>query len=68
MDTPTISVDIDKARRDAGITEVQLADITQIPRTTLRRKIRNPGTFTVIEFLAIAHALDLPGDALQVAS
>lgn len=68
MDTPTIAIDLESFRVAAGMTEQQLSDETGIPRTTLRRKLRRPDTFTIAEFRAIAVVLNVPSDALKVAS
>jgi DNA-binding phage protein len=62
----TIAVDVDAAIAASGMSVHQLADKTGIPRTTLRRKLKKPGTFTLDEYAELAHALNLPADALKV--
>lgn len=67
MDIPTIQIDLEKYRKDAGLSEEQLADVTGIARSTLRRKLRKPDTLTVAEFRLLVTALNVPADALRVA-
>lgn len=49
---------IDSRRQELGLTQVELADLSGIPRTTLMRKLRNPGTFTLDELAALSVALN----------
>jgi transcriptional regulator with XRE-family HTH domain len=53
---------IDAKRLELGFTQVQLADLAGIPRTTLQRKMRNPGTYTLDEIAAISTALGVTAD------
>lgn len=67
MDTPTIDIDLEKYRKDAGLSEEQLSDATGIARSTLRRKLRDPSSLTVAEFIKVTKALNVPESALRVA-
>lgn len=67
MDTPTISIDLEKYRKDAGLSEEQLSDLTGIARSTLRRKLRDPARLTVAEFITVTKILKVPDSALLVA-
>lgn len=64
---------IDTSRKEAGLSELSLSEKTDIPYTTLRRKLRGHGKpFDVPEVVRIGHALsvdfvdwlrDIPKDA-----
>lgn len=64
----TIDIDVMKALRTAEVSVLHLSDVTGIPRTTLRRKLLNPGTFTLNEYALVSAHLGLASDALKVAS
>jgi cyanate lyase len=66
--TITVDLDLDEAIKSAGISVHTLADMTGIARTTLRRKIKRPGTLTLDEYAELAAALKLSESALRVAS
>lgn len=63
----TITVDVDAAIATSGMSVHTLSEVTGIPRTTLRRKLKKPGTFTLDEYAEIAAALNIPAAALKVA-
>ena len=63
-----IDVDLDTYRRSAEMSTLELSDKTGIARTSLRRKMKNPGQFTIDELAAVAAVLDIPADAFKVAS
>lgn len=64
--TPRIKVDVEKYRILAGIAKLELSDLTGIPRTSLRRKLSNPGLFTVDELHSLATVLSMPIEAFEV--
>lgn len=66
--TPHINIDVESFRIKAGMSVLQLSDKTGIARTTLRRKLAQPGLFTLNELAAIIAALNIPADAFAVAS
>lgn len=49
--------DFEKQRREAGLSVSALSDLSGIPRTTLKRKLLNPGTLTLNEAAALHAAL-----------
>lgn len=63
-----INADLEKFRRDAKMSTLELSDKTGIARTSLRRKMKNPGQFTIDELAAVAAVLDIPEDAFKAAS
>lgn len=50
---------IDEVRRSLGVSQDSLSDAAGIPRTTLRRKLKNPGTFTLDEAAGVSLALGI---------
>lgn len=44
----------------AGLTELNLSERTDIPRTTLRRRLSGASPFTVSELSAIGELLEMP--------
>ena len=50
---------VDRARTAADVSELELANRTHIPRTTLQRKLAGVAEFTVGELATIATVLDL---------
>lgn len=64
--TKHISIDVDKALRESGTTVLQLSEATGIARTTLRRKLRKPGTLTLDEAAEIISHLNIPDDEIKV--
>lgn len=63
-----VKVDPEYYRTLRGISQEELADKTDIPRTTLRRHLKDPGKFTLDQFAAVCAVLDIPAEAFQVAS
>ena len=63
-----VRVDPESYRKLRGISQEELADKSGIARTTLRRHLKDPGKFTLDQFAAICAVLDIPAEALQVAS
>lgn len=57
---------VEKARREAGVPLLRLEHKTGIPRSTLRRKIDNPGTLTMDELKRVADALGADAQALFI--
>jgi plasmid maintenance system antidote protein VapI len=55
--------DVDKIRRDFGISFDDLADEVTMAKTTLRRKIRTPGSFTLDEAYDIAAVMGSTPDS-----
>lgn len=55
---------VNQIRREASISVLALSKATGIPSTTLDRKLRGIGEFTIREASAIAAALDLTLSAL----
>jgi len=66
--TTRIAGSIDAYREQRGISLDDLAAATGIPRTTLARKIRNGGLFTIDELDAVSAALEVPTSSWLVAS
>ena len=50
----TVANPVEAARIKAGFSLLGLSDATGIPRTSLRRKIQNPKTFTLAELESFA--------------
>lgn len=50
------------AIEERGVPLQRLAETAGIPRTTLKRKLRGFSSFTVVELILIAEALDVPHD------
>lgn len=50
---------VEMARVKAGVPLLRLEHMTGITRSTLRRKIANPGTFTTDELARVADALSV---------
>lgn len=65
---PRIVLDVETHRVNAGMTKLELADRTGIPRTTLRGLLRNPGQLTFDQAYKIARVLNLSADAYKVVS
>lgn len=63
-----IKVDPESIRKQRGISQEELADKTNIARTTLRRLLKHPGKFTLDQFAAVCDVLDIPDEAIRVAS
>ena len=72
-----VRVDPESYRKLRGISQEELADKSGIARTTLRRHLKaamaslkavQDGKFTLDQFAAICAVLDIPAEALQVAS
>lgn len=55
---------VEKARLAAGVPLLRLEHLTGISRSTLRRKIENPHTFTTGELRDVAAALSIDAGAL----
>ncbi len=55
---------VEKARQAAGVPLLRLEHKTGIARSTLRRKIDNPGTLTMDELRRVAVALNADPQAL----
>lgn len=55
--TAQVAAAVEAARGTAGLSEVVLADATNIPRSTLKRRLSGASPFTVEELDAIATAL-----------
>lgn len=53
-----ITTRITTLRQASGLSESRLADTSAIPRTTFKRRLVNPGTFTLAEMERLAHALE----------
>lgn len=62
---PRFSIDLDAYRKQAGISILALSDLTGIPRTSLRRKIKNPGQFTLDEFARVRAVLSIPDGTIS---
>ncbi len=57
-----IATRINALREAAGLSESRLADNSAIPRTTFKRRLVDPASFTLAEFERLAGALDVePG-------
>lgn len=68
MDTPTaVVINVEDVRRERAVSLLALSTATGIPRSSLRRKLANPDTFTLAEFSAIAAVLDIPTESWWVA-
>ena len=65
---PRFTLNIEDYRLKSGITTLQLSDLTGIPRTTLRRRLAAPGTFTIDELATICDALNIPDTAFGIAA
>lgn len=63
---PRIHLDAEKYRLEAGMTKLELSDMTGIPRTTLRSLLRNPAQLTFDQAHRIARALNAPASAYEV--
>ena len=64
-----IRLDIETVRRSLGVSQDTLADAAGIPRTTLRRKLKNPGSFTLDEAARINLALGIePSEWLEASA
>jgi len=50
-----------------GYTPVELAEIMGVTPNTARKRMREPGDFTLDELLKICRGLDIPLDALRAA-
>jgi len=55
---------VEAAIKAAGASVLAIAEATQIPRTTLMRRLAGRQSFTVEDLYNIARALDLPVSAL----
>jgi transcriptional regulator with XRE-family HTH domain len=53
-----IATRIQALREAAGLSESRLADNSAIPRTTFKRRLVNPASFTLEEIERLADALD----------
>lgn len=58
---------VEQALREAGVPLLRLEHLTGISRSTLRRKIKNPHTFTTGELRDVAAALNTDAGALFAA-
>lgn len=58
--TRTVAQRVRDAMEQKSLTEKGLADVTGIPRTTLRRRLTGNSSFTLNELDAIARYLGLP--------
>lgn len=59
-----IRVDPESIRKQRGISQEELADKTNIPRTTLRRLLKEPGKFTIDQFADVCDVLDISAEAI----
>lgn len=55
---------VERARQEAGVPLLRLEHKTGIARSTLRRKIDNPGTLTMDELKRVADALNADAQTL----
>lgn len=53
-----ITTRITALRQASGLSESRLADSSAIPRTTFKRRLVNPATFTLGEMERLAEALE----------
>lgn len=58
--TEQVAAAVETARVAAGMSEVALADATNIPRSTLKRRLAGASPFTIDELDAISAALAAP--------
>lgn len=63
-----ISVDPESYRLKRGMSKLELSDKSGVARSTLRRKLKNPGLFTIDELATLSEILDMPAEAFEVAS
>lgn len=57
---------INQLREARGLSESRLADNSQIPRTTFKRRLADPRTFTMREFERVAGALGVDPTSLWI--
>lgn len=65
---PHITVDVESYRVAAGMPVLELSDKSGIARTSLRRKLAQPGLFTVDELNRLSTILGFPESAFMVAA
>lgn len=53
-----------QAMEERGVSQLKLAEVTRIPRTTLMRRLAGDSSFTVNELDRIAAALSIDAPAL----
>lgn len=53
-----VAANVEKARTGAGLTKLALSESSGIPRTSLDRKLKGQGDFTVRELKSLAIALE----------
>ena len=56
----TVAANVNRAIRARGVTVVELAETSLIPRSTLTRRLSGASPFTVAELDQIAAALNMP--------
>lgn len=61
------TVELKKELLDAGVSQRQLAEMTQISKNALNRKINNYSEFTAAEIRAVCEAIGLTDPARKVA-
>lgn len=59
IDTDNLSQRVDLLRQEAGISVLQLANLTRIPLTTLQRRLAGDGQMTVTELSHISKVLNV---------
>ena len=61
MVTPRIgvSVDIERTRQTLNVSLLALSEATGIPRSSLKRKLANPGTFTLDQYVSVCTVLNI---------
>ena len=58
---------IRKAIRDSGLAEQRIAELSDIPMTTFRRRVRGVNPWTLTEISAVAKVLNIdPRELVQV--
>lgn len=64
----TVAANVNQAIRARGVTVVELAETSLIPRSTLTRRLSGASPFTVAELDRIAAALNMPVASLSAPS
>lgn len=59
-----LATNIEKVRKDAGLSKLSLASETHIPYSTLHRKLEGVGAFTVDELFRITEVLEISAHSL----
>jgi hypothetical protein len=62
-----VTADVEQIRRDQNVSILALSTASGVPRSSLKRKLANPGTFTIDEYLSICDALGIPAPVMVAA-